>query len=84
MSWKNRHPSVRLLEHRFDFGHIPEWDLRSIGYLFLTTANGLLERLHDGPELVGALQRLAEARDLAFLQAACDRDACISPALRRA
>lgn len=68
---EHRHPSIRHFEHLFDYEHLPT-HLRHISQEVHGSAQWMIERLEDGPELAAGLRKLLEAKDCFVRQALLD------------
>ncbi len=69
---EDRHPDVRHFNELFAYSHLPEF-LQFVSSPFAQAAATLLDRVHDGPELVESLRRLLDAKDAAVRQAVLDK-----------
>lgn len=72
----DRHPATVHVARYFDYGHLPQGEMRHVSLACADLAEHILTRLPDGPELTAGLRKLLEAKDC-FVRAALDagRDA---------
>jgi hypothetical protein len=64
-----RDPATAQLARWFDYGHLPEGQLRNTSAHCARLAEFMILTLPDGPELTAGLRKLLEAKDC-FVRAA--------------
>jgi hypothetical protein len=64
-----RHPGTQHFQPLFEYGHLPEGELREVSALCGELAEAQVYRLPDGPELTAGLRKPLEAKDC-FVRAA--------------
>lgn len=65
----NRHAATVGIARWFDYEHLPEGDAQAIARIIHDTAEAMIDRLDDGPELTAGLRHLLEAKDCLVRQA---------------
>lgn len=69
----HRHPSTQAIARWFEYGHLTE-PLQPIARACADTADAMITRLGDGPELTAGLRKLLEAKDCFVRQHIADTD----------
>lgn len=64
-----RNPSIVHIAQFFEYDHLPTGNMKQISTLCSDTAQTMLDRLEDSPELIAGLRKLLEAKDC-FVRAA--------------
>lgn len=71
MNTEGRNPGVVSIARWFDYGHLPEGNIRNTSQQFYDLAANMIHDLPDSPELTAGLRKLLEAKDC-FVRAAVE------------